>query len=128
MYSLEELTYDDDFCTAFIVVKRSNTVWKRGVQTAGERRISVTGVVFPASAKDLELVEDGDRWHGLKTFLTHDCPLNVSNTENTSDQVIWDGNRYKLIHAFNYAPWGYYKAIGELMGASLEEESEGAHE
>lgn len=122
MYSLEELTYDDDFCTTFVVVKRSETVWVKGEQTATETKINVTGIVAPASAKDLELVEEGDRKHGLKTFETHDCPLNVTDTENTSDVVIWNGERYKLIHAFNYAQWGYYKAIGELLGAEEPEE------
>lgn len=124
MYSVEELTYDNDFCTTFIVEKRSDTVWEKGVQTATVTQVNVTGIVLPASAKDLELVEEGDRKHGLKTFLTHDCPLNVTDTEDTSDVVIWDGNRYKLIHAFNYAQWGYYKAIGELMGAVPEPEPE----
>lgn len=125
MFSLAELTFDDDFCTAFTVVKRSATVWKKGVQTAAERRINVTGIVAPASSKDLELVEEGDRKHGLKTFITNECPMNITDTENTSDVIIWQGNRYKLIQAFSYAQWGYYKAIGELMGQALEEEKEG---
>ena len=116
MYSLEELTYDDDFCTTFIVEKHSDTVWVKGIQTSITTQQTVTGIVMPMSSKDLELIEEGDRKHGLKTFITNECPLNVTDTENTSDVIIWQGCRYKLIHAFDYAQWGYYKAIGELLG------------
>ena len=125
MYSLAELTYDDDFCTTFVVEKRSEPVWVKGVQTSTVTPMTVTGIVAPASAKDLELLEEGDRKHGMKTFETNMCPLNVTDTEVTSDTIVWDGNRYKLVHAWNYAQWGYYKAMGELMGAvEAEEEAE----
>ena len=116
MYSLAELTYDDDFCTSFIVEKRSDPVWVKGVQTATITQIKVTGIVAPASSKDLELLEEGDRKHGMKTFETAMCTLRVTDTENTSDTIIWNGSRYKLVQAWDYSQWGYYKAIGELLG------------
>lgn len=115
---LGELIHDPDFCTTFKVVKQGEPTWVQGVATQTPTEIIVEGIVGPSSAKDLELLPEGDRQTGMKTFYTDCCSLDVTDTEATSDVCIWRGNRYKLIHAFDYSDNGYYKAIGTLLGGA----------
>ena len=115
MIDLSELTFDPDFCTTFTVEKHSIT-WEKGIATPTSSSIKVTGIVAPASPKDVEMLELTDRKHGVKTFYTNETELEVSDTQRISDIIIWKGNRYKLLHVFDYSANGYWKAIGDLMG------------
>lgn len=112
---LSELVHDDDFCTHFTVCKVSKVVWERGVPTQTRTSVIVEGIVLPASAKDLDMLPEGDRVQGMKTFITDECSLDVGNTEKTSDVCVWKGRSYKLISAWDYSANGYYKAVGSLM-------------
>ena len=113
---LGELIHDPDFSTTFKVIKPGEVTWVKGVATQTPVTITVGGIVAPSSSKDLELLPEGDRQNGLKTFYTDECPLDVTDTDATSDICIWRGSRYKLIHSFDYSDNGYYKAIGTLLG------------
>ena len=118
--NLEELTFDPDFCTTFTVEKHS-AVWHEGMQVETATTIEVTGIVAPSSAKDVEMLELADHKHGTKTFYTNEVELEVSDTEKTSDTIVWKGNRYKLLHVFDYSANGYWKAIGDLQGGEQDE-------
>lgn len=122
MIDLSELTYDPDFCTTFIVEKHTDT-WAEGrpVSVAIER-IPVTGIVAPSSPKDVEMLDIADRKHGTKTFYTNELELEVTDTEKLSDTIVWKGNRYKLLHVFDYSANGYWKAIGDLQGGADDEQ------
>ena len=117
MIDLSELTYDEDFCTTFSIEHETAGTWSRGVYSSQKEVVTVTGIVSPSNAADIETVEEGDRKHGLKTFYTNMLPFAVTNTLTTSDVIVWDGKRYKLLHVFDYKANGYFKAIGELLGA-----------
>lgn len=120
MIDLSELIYDPDFCTTFIVEKKSETKWIRGEPDYGLTRITVTGIVSPSSSEDLNLLPEADRKHGMKTFYSS-TPMEITDTEKTSDVCIWNGRRYKLINGWNYSQNGYYKAIGELLGSDTDD-------
>ena len=116
-----EIVHDPDFSTTFTVVKQGETEWIRGVPHARTEEITVEGIVQPSSSRDIELLDTADRVNGMKTFITDEVSLDVSDTKKTSDVCIWKGARYKLIHAFDYVANGYYQGVGVLMG---EEDSE----
>lgn len=113
---VSEIVHDPDFCTTFTVIKQGESEWVRGVLKRKTTETTVEGIVQPSSSKDLELLDTADRVNGMKTFITDEVSLDVSNTEKTSDICVWKGQRYKLIQTFDYAANGYYKAIGSLMG------------
>lgn len=119
---LSELTYDLDFCTQFQIEKQSDHVWEKGRQTTTKTRITVTGIASPSSAEDVEVLDVGDRKHGTKTFYTNMKDFKPTDTLTTSDAVIWNGKKYKLLHVFDYRPNGYMKAIGELLGGDEDEQ------
>jgi hypothetical protein len=114
--NLGMLIHDPDFCTSFQVVKQLAPRWVEGEEQRESVLMTVEGIVAPASPKDLELLPEGDRRSGMKTFYTDECTLDVSDTEKTSDVCIFRGIRYKLIHSYDYGDNGYYKAIGTLLG------------
>ncbi|MBR1696363.1 MAG: hypothetical protein IJ709_13415 [Selenomonas sp.] len=120
MINLEELTFDPDFCTTFTVEKHSG-VWHEGKQAETATTIEVTLIVPPSSAKDVQMMELAHDKHGTKTFYTNEVELEVSDTEKTSDTIVWKGNRYKLLHVFDYSANGYWKAIGDLKGGAQDE-------
>lgn len=116
MIDVSELIHDPDFCVNFSVLKKSAPVWTQGEQTVTETITVVEGIVLPSTSKDIDMLPEADRAHGLKTFFTDECSLDVTNTKKTSDICIYKSKKYKLLYAFDYAANGYYKAIGTLLG------------
>nr|DAS01924.1 MAG TPA: hypothetical protein [Caudoviricetes sp.] len=114
--NVAEIVHDPDFCTTFTVIKQGESEWMRGVLQRKTTVVIVEGIVQPSSSKDLELLDTADRVNGMKTFITDEVSLDVSDTQKTSDVCVWKGVRYKLIQTFDYAANGYYKAIGARMG------------
>ena len=121
MINLNELLHDEDFCCTFQIVCKTTT-WDNGRPVYTDTAVTVEGIVLPSSSKDLELLPEADRRHGLKTFFTdYDKPLNVSSTGTISDFCVWKGKRYKLISGWDYSANGFYKAVGELLGDTENE-------
>jgi hypothetical protein len=110
--NLEELTFDPDFCTTFEVEKHVVT-WVEGEAVETVTSTKVTGIVAPSSPKDVEMLDLADHKHGTKTFYTNEVELCITDTENTSDTIVWRGGQYKLLHVFDYSDNGYWKAIGD---------------
>lgn len=94
--------------------------WEKGRQIQIRAQVTVEGIVEPASSADIELLDTADRITGVKTFITDEVPLRVTDTETTSDRCVYRGRVYKLLQAFDYSDNGYYKAIGTVI--SDEEE------
>lgn len=110
--NLAELTFDPDFCTTFVVEKKVVT-WVEGSPVITNVPTIVTGIAAPSSPKDVEMLDLADHKHGTKTFYTDEIELEISDTEKTSDTIVWKGGRYKLLHVFDYSEYGYWKAIGD---------------
>lgn len=119
MINLSELIHDPDFCTNFIVIKKSEPKWVKGELTQAETKLIVEGIVLPSSSKDIDMLPEADRVHGLKSFFTDECEFALTNTEKTSDVCIYRGETYKLLQVFDYSDNGYYKAIGTMIGGVL---------
>lgn len=115
MINLNELIHDPDFNTTFVIRRQTQGAFVKGRYQASTQDIPVTGIVAPASSKDLELLPEGDRESGMKTFYT-DVPLNVTGTGAISDVCIFRGQTYKLTQVSDYSSNGYWKALGTLRG------------
>lgn len=116
MIDLSELIHDPDFCTSFIVIKKSEPIWNKGELAQTETKLNVEGIVLPSSSKDIDMLPEADRIHGLKSFFTDECVFTLTDTEKTSDICIYRGRKYKLLQVFDYSDNGYYKAIGTMIG------------
>lgn len=99
------------------------TVWRKtGDWVAGrfeetEQAISMYGVVNVASSDDIIQVPEGDRTTGLMSF---HCTSPLFKTRNgsskgTSDEIEWNGGRYKILKVLPWSDYGYFKALGTSM-------------
>ncbi|MBZ9633071.1 hypothetical protein [Clostridium sp. FP1] len=106
----------------FIVYRKSGS-WVSGRWIQTETSIPLTGTITIAKEKDLQQIPEGDRVGGeiavyctQALYVTHAAnnPLTSSNP-GTSDEVLWQGARYKLFSVRPLIDYGYYKGIGIRM-------------
>ena len=115
MIYVQELIHDPDFCDTFQLIRHIGSEWERGEQIVKTETLTIEGIVSPATSKDIEMLPEGDRQTGMKTFYA-DVPMHVTDTEETSDICEYRGKQYKLLQVFDYSSNGYYKAIGTMTG------------
>lgn len=115
MINVGELIHDPDFCTDFRIHRKISGEWSGGRQKQKDNIIKAEGVVTAATSEDMELLSEGDRVHGLKTFYT-DEEMKLTDNETTSDICEYKGLRYRLLQVINCEDFGYYKAIGARIG------------
>lgn len=114
MISLQEMLHDPDFCATYQIIRKKSK-WVEGEQVSEKITITVEGIALPSTSDEIEMVPEGDRQHGLKTFYA-EVPLHITDTKETSDVCVYRGKRYKLLQIFDYRDNGFYKAIGTLVG------------
>lgn len=102
-----------------VKVWRKSGTWIDGRWSGTETSLTIQAVVTVANAKDITQVPEGDRAGGMmvfhsstEMFVTH----NDVKGRGTSDEFEWRGARYRLFNVFPLVDYGYYKAIGAVMG------------
>jgi len=114
--NVADLIEDPDFAQEYTVYR--NTVTSSGGRdTVVETTLDFYGVVIAANTQDIQAIPEADRVSGMMIFYsTADNPLyltrNTSGSAGTSDQILWNGERYKLISVNLFSDWGYYKSVG----------------
>jgi hypothetical protein len=119
----------------FTVWRKSGS-WQGGRWVQTEDSVPTQGIITPATAKDITQVPEGDRTGGELTILslspiyvTHSSsektilslsPIYVThssseNFQGTSDEVEWNGERYRVFNVFPWNEFGFYHAIGIRM-------------
>lgn len=103
----------------FIVYRKLGSwVSARWVET--ENEIPLTGTITIAKEKDLQQVPEADRIGGeiaiyttQALYVTHAAKDPVTGVEaGTSDEVLWQGDRYRIFNSNPYTDYGYNKCIG----------------
>nr|WP_148403791.1 hypothetical protein [Desulfitobacterium hafniense] len=89
-----------------------------------EKIIPFTGIVKPATAKELQQFPEADRPTSLiafysekEMFLTEDS----GNHQGTSDVAEWRGKCYRLIKVDPDVDYGFYRAYGDFIGRNENE-------
>lgn len=116
MINVSRVINDPRFSESFKVYRKSGE-WIRGRFNQEEKEITMNGVITPAKPKEIEMIPEGDRVGGeisihttSKLYTTH--ALDKEDTEGTSDEIEWHGERYKLYSLNDFSQFGYYSAIG----------------
>ena len=104
------LMNDPDFAFKYKVERRQGK-WVKGRFKLGEPEVlKFYGPVQPATEKELKQLSIGDRLEGIFRF-SFRKPKNLYTTQrgskdaNISDEIIWRGERYKVIRV---RPWDHY--------------------
>lgn len=123
MYDVCDLMHDQDFASPYKVVRRRGE-WVKGRFMLHEPEyLNFYGPVQPANPKELEQLPEGDRKKGVikflckmpqELFLTRDNPKDAG----ASDEVIWRGERYKIIQLMPWNHMGWMRAFGCLKGVN----------
>lgn len=122
MINVARAVNDPRFSQKFKVFRKSGE-WVKGRFVESEKEISMIGVIAPSKPKEIEMIPEGDRVGGeitihttRKLYTTHSIENEKENeaeqNEGTSDQIEWQGERYKLYQVNDYSQYGYYSAIG----------------
>jgi hypothetical protein len=111
--NVSKVILDPRFSQSFKVFRKSGE-WLRGRFEQNETEIIIRGVITPAKPKEIEMIPEGDRVGGeisihttSKLYVTR----SLESGEGTSDEVAWQGERYKLYQVNDYSQYGYYSAI-----------------
>jgi hypothetical protein len=77
---------------------------------------TIQATVQPATAKDLNILPEGERQKQIKAFWSLTEMRMSADTINTdSDLLVEKGKSYKVIHAFDRSDNGYYKVLAEFL-------------
>lgn len=105
------------------VVVRTVGKWLSGRWVADpETTINMQGTITVAGENDLVQVPEGDRVTGMMCFFSTK-PIYVTRAEDEegleidgiSDEIIWQGDRYRVSSVNPWQDFGYYKAFGVRM-------------
>lgn len=108
--------------TQSFTVYRKKGHWSKGVIIQTEDALTFQGVISVASPKEILQVPEGDRVSGMMAFysaseiyVTRAWGTEYQADYGTSDELLWRGKRYKVVHVAPYSDYGYCKAFATYM-------------
>jgi hypothetical protein len=110
MINVAEVVNDPDFAQAFTIVRDAGS-WVSGNWISNTTNISAYGVIQSPTGDELEQIPEADRVKGNATFHSSQ-EIFETNTTGISDTITWHGNTYKIVKVYDWADFGYYKAVG----------------
>lgn len=120
MIDVSELIDDSDFAQNFVIYRSQGSfidgVWTEETPT----QIPLTGIIQPASPKELKMLPEGDRITGAIVIYSK-IPIFLTRTgeeQGTSDKVYWKGDYYKLLNVSDWSDSGFYTGIAERITGS----------
>lgn len=118
MINVEEVVNDPDVSESFTIL-RSTGSWLNGVwQPNNTQQIAGYGPVQPLSAKELEMIPEGDRATEHRAFWSAEIIYTTRATDGqgrSSDILLWNGLQYRVLSVMQQQDFGYYRAIAVRM-------------
>lgn len=116
MIDMSDIITDPDFMETFTVYRKTGTFGEGGYTTT-EVAIDMAGPVIPANPDELAMVPEGDRLTGNNVFYST-AAIYRTRLEGTSDEILWNGDRYRVLHVWNRSGNGFYKALAARMAGN----------
>jgi hypothetical protein len=120
MLDLSSIVIDPDFAQSYTVYRESGTFTGGRWVAAPELVLTMTGVVSVAKPQELVQVPEADRTSAVMAFYSAQ-PIYTTRSdsskaaEGTSDQILWNGDRYRVSTVAPWKDFGYYKALAVRM-------------
>ena len=121
-FQLTEVIFDTDLRQYDpFTIFRSTGQFGPGGFISKETKVPVGGIITVATPQDLQMVPEGDRVPGSMHIITQ-ARLYVTHMAGTagpvsgvSDQLEWDGNRYRVQAVEPWKDFGFWSAIAVRM-------------
>jgi hypothetical protein len=128
LINVRELMNDADFVQDFQVIRTdpSTGQFTPGGFDVQATTIPMRGISEVAQPRTLQMVPEGDRVLGSRTFWSKDpiYETEATNTNDTtvdptqgriSDVILYHGEQWKVVHVWGWQDEGYYKALAVRM-------------
>lgn len=109
-----------EFCVKFGVERAKEGVNDKGRAEFQAERLALTGVIQPATPRELERLPEGDRdRESIAVFAREPLSLGQGPEGSAPDVILWKGQRYEVASVESWP--GYWRAIATLLprGESL---------
>ena len=126
--NLSVVCNDPNKAENFIVLRSQGGAYVQGkwVEPAPQM-LSYFGVISQATPRDIEALPEGDRVHDM-IVVNCELPLYVTriagteqapgNQQGTSDVIVWNNEKWRVMKPYNYASRGYWYAMAaRIKGA-----------
>lgn len=115
MINLARVVNNPKVATDFIIYRKKGE-WSNGRFEEEEKPLPFHGTITIAKPKEIEMIPEGDRVGG--ELIIH-CSEQMFTTREgdskesagTSDEVLWNEERYKIYAVGPRSNYGYYRAI-----------------
>jgi hypothetical protein len=118
MINVSRVLNNPRFLEDFVVYRMTGS-WAGGRFTEEEAALNFKGVVTVGTGDDLVQTPEGDRITGVMAFHSLQPMFTTRNdgaASGTSDQIFWQGLRYRVHETKPWNKYGYYKALCTCMG------------
>jgi hypothetical protein len=119
MIDLTEVVTDSEMAESFQILRPVGQFVAGGWAVTSTQTINTYGVVSLASAKEIAMLPEGDRVGEIRAFWTT-TQMNVTSGQNnqTSDILVWENTKYRIIGQPQYDTRGYWKALATRILAN----------
>jgi hypothetical protein len=117
MIDLSEVVNDPDMSEPpFQIIRSIGQFAAGGWQVVSTQTISAYGIVSVATPKEINMLPEGDRASEVRSFWST-APMYVTNGANsqTSDILVWENTKYRILTEPQYDNRGYWKALATRM-------------
>lgn len=113
MINVAELMSDPDFSRSFTVKRPTGAFADEGVYASTYEKIQMTGVVQPASPKELQMLPEGSRLTDIIAVWSNLEMRVATGDKSESDVIVVDSKKYRVIKCEPWADAGYFKVLAE---------------
>lgn len=107
------LLVDPDLGAQSFTVRRRKSEWAAGRMTVtSDETFTAVGIIQPTTPEQLQFFPEGERREGTISVYTKEI-LHLTEGENVSDDVTWNGEQYKIIRVDRWQDYGYCVAYGQ---------------
>lgn len=121
MIDVSEILSSPELTQTFTVYRKIAT-WNQGTLVQTEEVLSFEGIINNATQKEIFQIPEGDRIGGMmvfysssEIFTTRAWGSQGTDEYGTSDELEWQGDRYRVKKIDNWRDYGYYKAYAVYM-------------
>lgn len=117
MINIKELIFDSDFSQLVTIIRYAGEYSDTGLFDVVSGNVVMSAVVNQPSPTEIQMLPEQDRFSKIITLCTHEqlyqTAPNIADvdTGQRSDELDYNGNRYKIVQVFDYSDYGYWKSI-----------------